>query len=205
MDKGGRKTAFSYGMISCIMQRERVAVYIDGLNLFHALIKADTAAKYADVFSLVESLVKPAQELRFVKYFSAVQKHHSKNAREYKQYVKSLGDGKTEVITAHFKNKSKKCPSCNARWISQEEKETDVNMALAIFEDAMDNKYDVAIIISGDSDLVPPVKRIRERFESKTIVIATPPRRFASSRDLRRVAHASFEITLGRVRKHKII
>jgi len=183
------------------MKKETVGLYIDGLNLFHALIKADIDTKYVDVFKLAKSLIKPTQELKFVKYFSAVQKHHSKNAREYKTYVEELGKGKSELIIAHFKNKSKRCPICNAKWTSQEEKETDVNIALALFEDAMDDSYDVAIIISGDSDLVPPIRRIRERFKSKTVIVATPPKRFASSRGLRSAAHASREITIGRVRK----
>ena len=184
------------------MTKEAVGVYIDGLNLFHALLKIDTDSKYVDVFKLAESLIKPTQELKFVKYFSAIQKHHSKNAREYRAYVENMcNDDDVNVITAHFKNKTKKCPSCNATWTTQEEKETDVSIALALFEDAMDDAYDVAIIISGDSDLVPPVRRVRERFELKTVVIATPPKRFASSRDLRKSAHASREITIGRVRR----
>ncbi len=186
------------------IKKERVAVYIDGLNLWHALLSVDKSLKYVDIYSLIASLVKPSQELKFIKYFSAVQKHHSKNAREYKHYVERLESNELEVIIAHFKKKTKECPHCHAQWITQEEKETDVNLSLALFEDAMDDVYDVAIIISGDSDLVPPVKRVRSRFDMKTLIIATPPKRFAYSRDLRAVAHASFEITTGRVRKHQI-
>jgi uncharacterized LabA/DUF88 family protein len=42
-----------------------------------------------------------------------------------------------------------------------EEKETDVNLALKIFEDAFFDNYDRAIIISGDSDIIPVIATIR--------------------------------------------
>jgi len=42
-----------------------------------------------------------------------------------------------------------------------EEKETDVNLALKIFEDAFFDNYDRAIIISGDSDIIPAIATIR--------------------------------------------
>ena len=42
-----------------------------------------------------------------------------------------------------------------------EEKETDVNIALKIFEDWIYDNYDKAIIISWDSDIIPAIRRIK--------------------------------------------
>lgn len=43
------------------------------------------------------------------------------------------------------------------------EKHTDVNVAILMMEGACDNRYDTAVIISGDTDMVPVMKRVRER------------------------------------------
>lgn len=38
---------------------------------------------------------------------------------------------------------------------------TDVNIAIQLLGDAFDDKFDVALVISGDSDLTTPVRRVR--------------------------------------------
>ena len=42
---------------------------------------------------------------------------------------------------------------------------TDVNIATQMIIDAYQDKYDTAMLISGDSDLVPPIKAINENFK----------------------------------------
>ena len=59
--------------------------------------------------------------------------------------------------------------------------------------DAFHDRFDTALLISGDSDLIPPVKAIRKEF-AKRIVVAFPPER--SSIDLKNSADAYF--TIGR-------
>jgi uncharacterized LabA/DUF88 family protein len=70
--------------------------------------------------------------------------------------------------------------NCNARWISYEEKETDVNISVALIEDAVQDLYDTALLVSGDTDLRPAVAsaiRLRPR---KRVLVAFPPRRFSA-------------------------
>ncbi len=54
---------------------------------------------------------------------------------------------------------------------------TDVNIATQILIDAYQDKYDMAMLISGDSDLVPPIKAIHDNFKSKRVFVAFPPKR----------------------------
>jgi len=75
---------------------------------------------------------------------------------------------------------------------------TDVNIAVELLKDAYDNAFDTALIISADSDLTAPVETIRDRFNSKKVVIACPPDR--QSKKLESVAHAYFHI--GRKKFH---
>ena len=54
---------------------------------------------------------------------------------------------------------------------------TDVNIATHLLLDAFNDKYDTAILISGDSDLVPPIKAIHNQFSKKNVSVFFPPER----------------------------
>lgn len=47
--------------------------------------------------------------------------------------------------------------------------------------DGFHDKFDMAMLISGDSDLVPPIKAIHENFKSKRVFVAFPPYRHNAS------------------------
>jgi hypothetical protein len=71
---------------------------------------------------------------------------------------------------------------------------TDVNIAVELLTDAFEDRFDTALLVSADSDLQPPLQKIRQCFPQKRIVVAFPPKR--QSFVLRSTAHASF--TIGR-------
>ncbi len=58
---------------------------------------------------------------------------------------------------------------------------TDVNIATQLMLDAFQDKCDMAMLISGDSDLVPPIKAIHHYFEKKRVFVAFPPKRHNQS------------------------
>ena len=76
---------------------------------------------------------------------------------------------------------------------------TDVNIATQLLVDAYENNFDTAMIISGDSDLTTPVKRIRERFPEKRVTVAFPPGR--RSAQLQKAASTYFVIGENKLRK----
>ena len=55
-----------------------------------------------------------------------------------------------------------------------EEKRTDVNMAVQIVYDGLQNKYDKAIIITGDSDIVPAIDAVKHFDSTKEFVAVIP-------------------------------
>ena len=65
---------------------------------------------------------------------------------------------------------------------------TDVKIAVEMLSDAFTNKFDTALLISGDTDVVPPVLKIRELFPEKRIVVAFPPKRI--NNELKKAANA---------------
>jgi uncharacterized LabA/DUF88 family protein len=89
-----------------------------------------------------------------------------------------------------------------ASWITYEEKETDVNIAIALVEDAVQNRYDTAILISGDSDLRPAVAAVKRLRPEKRIVAAFPPSRH--SRVLAQVVDAYLTIGDSKIRNAQL-
>ena len=113
-----------------------------------------------------------------------------------------LARGDIEIAVGHFLSKPVSCNTCGNTWQKNEEKKTDVDIAVRLLDDAFDDRFDVAVIISGDSDLVPPIESVRARFPAKRLLVAFPPRRNPS--ELRRVADAAFQISEAKIRASRL-
>jgi uncharacterized LabA/DUF88 family protein len=64
-----------------------------------------------------------------------------------------------------------------ARVVKTEEKGSDVNIATHMLYDGYKSEYDVAILISNDSDLVEPIKIVRSEFKKGVIVLNPHPKK----------------------------
>ena len=176
----------------------RVIVYIDGFNLYHALADLGVPAlKWLNLWSLSESLVRNYEKLVAVKYFSAFATWLPGPYARHRQYVKALECVGVQPIMGRFKEKPRQCAACKVRWISHEEKETDVNIAIHLMKDVFTNQFDRAIVVSADSDLVPAIELAKVHDPMKQIGVMAPPGRFTHARDLRPI----LEITKGRVKQ----
>ena len=69
---------------------------------------------------------------------------------------------------------------------------TDVNIAVEMVTDCSRNCCDVVLLLSGDSDLVPPIRTIKKEYQPKKVIVGFPPQR--KSKELGSVADASFII-----------
>ena len=58
---------------------------------------------------------------------------------------------------------------------------TDVRIATKILSDAYKKRCDIAIIVSADSDLIPPVELIREFNPLQKVYVYFPPNRYSSN------------------------
>lgn len=183
----------------------RVVAYIDGFNLYFGL-KAGYGRRYhwLDLQALVTSLLPPDQELREVLYFTARVKNDHGAALRQSTYLDALSAHCQHVyrVEGRFQQKPRVCNSCGASWIGYEEKETDVNIATALIEDAVEDRYDTAILVSGDSDLRPAVAAVKRLRPGKRIVAAFPPGRH--SRVLVRAVDAYVPISHTTVRNSQL-
>ncbi len=183
----------------------RVISYIDGFNLYFGL-RAKGWRKYywLDPAAMTKAFLKPHQQFRHCHYFTArihTKTNNSQNAKRQTLWLDALAT--RADITSHFGyylQKKKQCDACGATWISHEEKMTDVNIAAQLLVDAYEDRYDTAIIVSGDSDLTMPIKKVRERFANKRLIVAFPPAR--RSAQLSKAAHGHFVIGADKLRKN---
>lgn len=185
-------------------QHRKVICYVDGFNLYHAIVRLGCPRlKAVNIWDLAKSLLRDEERLEGVEYFSAYAKWLPNAYRRHQVYVRALKETGVTVSMAHFKEKSMRCKKCNNTWISREEKESDVRLALAVLGGAIDDRYDRAIIVSADSDLVPAVKSVRKRDLGKEVLIAAPPGRRKIARDLAAAANGSIiEVSQNRLAEH---
>ncbi len=179
---------------------KKVICYIDGYNFYHAT--KDRPSANIDFRSLASSMLLENQQLEVVHYFSAFATWRSKDHLKHKTYTKELEKVGVTVTMSHFKRKKNKCNFCKARWWSHEEKESDVRLALQILEDAVDNKFDTAFILSGDSDIVPAIEKVKSRYPDKRILVALPKHSLKHARDIKQAAHGFINLSPSRIRKH---
>ncbi len=127
-------------------------------------------------------------EIVSVYYFSAYATWLPGPYQRHQAYVKALSLVSVEAILGNFKEKQRSCRSCHARWMAHEEKESDVNLAVKLIEEAEENNFDDAFLVTGDSDLAPPMRYVKRRFPEKKIKVIAPPKR-RHSKELGSLAH----------------
>jgi uncharacterized LabA/DUF88 family protein len=185
------KTAFgmpSGGLV------DRVAVYIDGFNLYFGLCdRGWRRYPWLDLPAFAARLLSPGQTLVVVKYFTARVRGDPGKIERQSAYLQALeARGGLTVLYGRYQERTKQCHSCRRLWTEYEEKMSDVRLAVELLRDAYSGLYDTALIVSADGDLEPPIEAVRQEHPEKRVVVAFPPRR--DSYHLRSVAHAHYRI-----------
>jgi hypothetical protein len=104
--------------------------------------------------------------------------------------------GRLRIYFGHYQSDPWRCNTCGAVEQVPSEKKTDVNIAVEVMTDAFRDEFDTSLLITADSDLVPPILAVKRLFPQKRIVVAFPPNGY--SVELAQLAHASF--TIGRAK-----
>jgi uncharacterized LabA/DUF88 family protein len=154
----------------------RANVYVDGFNLFRGLLKGQPRCKRLDLRALSERMF-PAYEIGRIRYFTArvtaTPRDPGKSQRQ-QTYIRALQTlPELHVHYGHFLPKTVTGSLLDSHgkptWVMEtvrtsEEKGSDVNLATYLLLDAFGKHYDTAVVISNDSDLVEPCRRVRQRF-----------------------------------------
>jgi len=155
---------------------------VDGFNLYFGMIEAGyDYCKWMKLRRLSEYLLKPSQELVGVKYFTSRVSNNPDKQKRQTTYLETLQSVGVEIFCGHYQSDKVECIRCGNIWAKYNEKMTDVNIATHIIIDAYCDKYDTAMLISGDSDLVPPIRAVHDHFRQKRVFVAFPPKRHNNS------------------------
>jgi uncharacterized LabA/DUF88 family protein len=173
----------------------RTYVYVDGFNLYYGAVK-NTPYKWVNILALCQLLL-PKNTIEQIKYFTAhVSPRPSDPDQHIRQqiYLRALQTiPNLEIILGHFLSHSHWLPLANsttnppkkANVIRTEEKGSDVNLATHLLWDGFRQRYDVAAIITNDSDLVTPIRIVRQELNLDVIILNPHPK---SSVELKREA-----------------
>lgn len=157
---------------------QRVIIYIDGFNFYHGLKSKKWRRYYwLDVVKFFESFIKSHQLLVAVYYFSAVPKDDKGQIRRQQAFFSANKlNPKFNLVLGQYKRKNIKLRDGSIH-STFEEKETDVRIATQMIGDVVKDKCDLSILVSADSDLMPPIEFIKEYKPLHKILVYFPPNR----------------------------
>jgi uncharacterized LabA/DUF88 family protein len=146
-------------------------VYIDGYNFYYGCIKG-TPYRWLD-FSKLCSILLPKDDIHRIKYFTALVSSRPQDPEKpwrQRLYLRALQTiPNLEVVLGSFLSHEVMMPRAPAgsgfvNVIKTEEKGSDVNLATHLLLDGFRDDYELAVVISNDSDLLTPIRVVTEQF-----------------------------------------
>lgn len=163
----------------------KVAFYIDGFNFYFGIkrsFEASNGAKWGcaywiDIVKFCESFLSEGQELVKAVYFTASPLDQEKSSRQsaFLNANKELNKDKFEIVRGEYFTKDVECPHCGFHFKRPEEKKTDVNISVRMIGDCVQKKADSIILISADTDLIPPLDFILTNYPEVKMKVYFPP------------------------------
>lgn len=138
------------------MNNQRVAIFIDGSNLYHNLKRYNIKTTFEEIIKKVET----KREIVDIFYYTALL-DKSIDEKRYKDHKRFL-DKINKISNFHV-------VLCNLRKVVLEDnfvdftiKGDDVYLATDLIKGAYEDLYDVAIIVSGDADFIPAINLVKK-------------------------------------------
>lgn len=176
---------------------KRAIVYIDGFNLYYGLLRSPQyrGCKWLNLEEMFRR-IRQDDDVQQIKYFTGFWPDAS--GERHRLYIRALTMCPTvQVVLGQFKRKKLKCGvaacahSGDRIYGSFEEKQTDVNIALHMLDDAYQKSCEVMVLVLADSDLVPAIDLVKQRSPAMKIVVYIPGPydRYQHATELRTSAH----------------
>lgn len=173
--------------------RMKANVYVDGFNLYYGLLKA-RPYRWLNLAALARKVL-PKHRVNRIRYFTAlVQERDRPQALAHQQaYLRALAT--VPDLTIHYGHflaskvwMARVDPTASetkVRVHKTEEKGSDVNLASYLLADAFAGDFELALVISNDSDLVTPIRMVANDLKLPVTVLNPHP---YDSFELRKVA-----------------
>lgn len=148
----------------------RGALYVDGFNLYHPIDQSgDHHLKWVSLWRLGEILCETlGAQLVKVVFCTAVPRHLPDARDRHNTFNSAQRACNVEILKGHH------VPEPDTG--SYSEKQSDINVALSVILDGIDDVYDVAFLLSADSDQVATARVFAERLspQGKRLIGALP-------------------------------
>jgi hypothetical protein len=140
-------------------------IYVDGFNLYYGAIRG-TPYRWLNIAALCRLLL-PHDHINRIKYFTALvgpRPNDPDQPARQQTYLRALQTISNLSITfGTFLSHEVMMPLASpqggyARVIKTEEKGSDVNLATELLMDGFKDDYEIAVIVSNDSDLLMPIQ-----------------------------------------------
>lgn len=175
----------------------RTIIYIDGFNLYYGCLKK-TPYRWLDLNALFTNILDSQNKITKIRYFTARVKPTPKDPyapnrqdvylRALKKHTPKL-DVKYGHFLRHNVRRALSAPPHNTvEIIKTEEKGSDVNLAVALLNDAWLNEFDCAVVVTNDSDMQEAMKLVKEHHPSKILGLITPGQHQRTSEELKQYA-----------------
>lgn len=173
------------------LPKKKVNFYIDGFNFYFGLKRMvnhrpDWRKFYwIDLVVFCQGFLSQNEELGVVTYFTARPKSKGKMNRQnlLMNCNLKLNPDKLKIVYGRYSKKELRCNAlggCKKVYDDLEEKETDVNLALQMIIDSYESVCDKMVLVSGDTDFVPPLKIIKKYHKHVETMILFPPGHYSS-------------------------
>ena len=156
-------------------------LYIDAFNLYFGAVRG-TPYKWLDLQKLAKILL-PRNDVVRIKYYTALVNARPQDPDQpfrQKAYLRALKTlPNLEIFYGHFLTHVIKMPLASpvpglpplVEVVKTEEKGSDVNLASHLLLDAYRNRFECAVVMTGDSDLLTPVQIVMEELRKPVGVI----------------------------------
>ena len=147
----------------------KASIYVDGFNFYYGCIR-NTSYHWLDIAKMCQMLL-PGDQILSIKYFTALVTSRPNDPEKRIRQERYLRALKTipnlEIIKGRFLShpvRMRLAPPGKgfAEVIKTEEKGSDVNIATHLLIDGFRDKYELAVVISNDSDLLEPIRFVKD-------------------------------------------
>jgi hypothetical protein len=176
---------------------ERAAFYIDGFNFYHAIDDlGEPHLKWLNLWALAAHLIpRQSQTIVRVVWCTAAKTDDTAKLLRYRALTRALDAVGVTRLAGHFITEPRDCRGCGRRWEVAVEKQGDVNLALALIDDAHRDVFDHGYLVTADSDQAATARLFAERFSEKTLISVSPSMREHSKNIL---AHTSRKLAINK-------
>ena len=157
---------------------DRIKIYIDGANFYHGLkcFNKPDGQQYFDFYLDLPKLINlkiqtNSRKIIGIHYYNAAfnQQRYPKKSKMQSRWFDYLRNQGFEITICPRRKEKLLIKNAQTERIDVI-KEDDIHLAIDMLDDCFEDKFDIAILFSGDGDFVPLIKKIIKKYKKEIIL-----------------------------------